>query len=325
MLTETIKPENEAAWLELRKQDITSTEVSALFGCSPYATEFELWHRKHDGLDSGFEENERSTWGNRLQDSIAGGVAADQGWTIRRMDEYVRLPILRMGASFDFSIEAGKVTPPGALPFDIPNGILEVKNVDSLIFKQNWIEYDAEDGGGLEAPPHIEIQLQHQLLVSGRSFGYIAAFIGGNKVVLIKREADAVIHEAIKQKVAAFWASIEAHQEPAPDFKKDSAFIAKLYKYATPDKVKDMSGDESFNDLCRRHKEFGDAEKAAKTEKDAIKAEILMLVGDAEKVVGDGGFSSLTLNAVGPAHVEYDREGYRMFKINWPRAKKAKA
>src|SRR3990172_11795006 len=122
MPVETIKPKNEAEWLSLRMKDITSTEISALFGISPYSTEFELWHRKKNKLYVDFEETERMTWGLRLQNAIAKGIAEDQGWKVRRMNEYIRIPELRIGASFDFSIE-GK---------DIEPGILEIKNVDSL-------------------------------------------------------------------------------------------------------------------------------------------------------------------------------------------------
>ena len=43
---ERIERTSEQAWLQQRAKDVTSTEVSALFGLSPYMTEFELWHRK---------------------------------------------------------------------------------------------------------------------------------------------------------------------------------------------------------------------------------------------------------------------------------------
>ena len=54
-MIETIPYTTEAAWLAARTHDLTSTEIAALFGCSPYLTKFELWHRKHDGADVAFE------------------------------------------------------------------------------------------------------------------------------------------------------------------------------------------------------------------------------------------------------------------------------
>lgn len=305
MPIESIIPKDEKEWLELRTKDITSTEISALFGISPYTTEFELWHRKRDGKVLDFEQNERMLWGTRLQDAIASGIAKDCKWEIRRMNEYLRLTEFRMGSSFDFSIE------------ETEPGLLEVKNVDSLQYKYGW-DIETEN---VEAPPHIEIQIQHQLAVSCRQFAYLGALIGGNKVVLLKREPDLAIIQAIKDRVTKFWESIDKNIEPKPDFKADAEFISKLYGYAEPGKVLDLRGDNEFLTLAKRHKELGDAVKACTEERDGLKAQMLMIVGDAEKVVADG--FSISAGLVGPTHVEYDREGYRNFRLNWPRGKKA--
>jgi len=302
-MIETITPKDQDHWLELRSQDITSTEVAALFGVSPYTTLFELWHRKKDGLVVELEENERMKWGNRLQDAIAHGIGLDQGWAIRHMKEYIRIPELKMGSSFDFAIE--------------DDGLLEIKNVDSLAFQQGWIV----DGDNIEAPPHIEIQIQHQLAVSGRTFCYLGALIGGNRVVLVKREPDKKIIDAIKSQVASFWFTIAAGKEPVPDFSRDAAFIAKLYGYAEPGKIFDARGDANFATLLREYKRLGDLEKETKESRDAIKAQILMKIGDAEKVTGDE--YTISAGVVGPAHVEYNREGYRSFRVNWKKEKKA--
>lgn len=69
-------------WLKKRLDDITSTEVSALFGLSPYSTEFELWHRKKSREVVELASNERMVWGSRLESAIAGGIASDQGWEV---------------------------------------------------------------------------------------------------------------------------------------------------------------------------------------------------------------------------------------------------
>src|SRR3989304_3721530 len=100
----SISPENKEQWLEERTKDITSTDIAALFGISPWTTAYELWYRKKDRLIVEIEENQRMKWGLRLQDAIAAAIAEEQGWHIRRMDEYGRIPELRVGSSFDFSI-----------------------------------------------------------------------------------------------------------------------------------------------------------------------------------------------------------------------------
>lgn len=330
---EVIVPKNENEWLDLRTKDITSTDVAALFGLSPYCTPFELWHRKKTGSTIGFEETEWIKWGKRLQDSIAEGVAEDNGWKVRRMDEYIRIPELRMGSSFDFSIdkfvedqENGPLTLnadsekfPGKLKrgFYAGDGILEIKNVFGMQFRSEWME---NDDGSLEAPAHIEMQVQHQLAVSGRAFSYIAALVDGNKLVLIKRTPNKEIIDMIKTKVAGFWKSIDDNSPPQPNYATDAEFISRLYNYAEPGKVFDARNDVNFSQLAAEHKELGEQVKLLTERRDAIKSQILTVIGDAEKVIADG--FSISASTVGPAHIEYERAPYRLFKINWPRAKK---
>lgn len=326
-MRETIHPENKQHWLECRTKDITSTEISALFGFSPYITEFELWHQKQSGTVVEIEGNERMKWGTALQDAIAAEVAKEQEWTVRRMDEYMRDPKLRAGASFDFSIETEYERPSETFE----KGLLEIKNVDSLAFRDGWTE---DDAGNIEAPLHIEIQVQQQLMVSGRAFAYIGALVGGNRLVLIKRERNEKVIASIKQKISDFWASIESNTPPKPNFERDAKFIASLYNYADPNKIYDARDNESFLELAREHKRLGDIAKDADAKRDALKAQMLMVIGDAEKV--EGGAFSISLGMVSdsvkmitdltPAMLAGEepiskRAGYRNFRTTWRKQK----
>jgi putative phage-type endonuclease len=303
-MIETIRPRDEKHWLELRKQDVTSTETAALFGISPYMTAFELWHRKHDNLDVEFQMNDRVVWGQRLQDSIAAGIFADQGWIGHKKTEYMRDPDLRMGASFDFEF----------MHIDGEGQLLEIKNVDSLVFKEGWIV----EGEDVQAPPHLELQVQQQLALTGYKAAWLGALIGGNRVVLIRRIPDPVVIESIKSRIKAFWTSIQNDTEPKPDFGRDSDFIARLYSFAEPGKV--FNADDRVNKLAFAYKRAAEEAKAAEEKKDAARAEILTLIADAEKVVGET--FSINAGLIGPKWIErYERKGYRSFKINWKKEK----
>jgi putative phage-type endonuclease len=291
-------------WLGLRSEDITSTDAAALFGISPYLTAYELWHRKKSKTITDFEVSERMKWGTRLQDSIATGIAEDNEWKIRRMDEYIRLPQLSMGASFDFDVTHD----------DSSLTLLEIKNVDARIFKEGW----TVDGENVEAPPFIELQVQHQFAVSGYESGHIGALVGGNNVVLIPRKRDEVVIAALKTRVEAFWKSIWDNVEPKPDFVKDAEFIRTLYKYAEPGKV--MAGTPKMAEMVSEYQALGRAAKMAEEARSAIKAELLTMIADAEKVVGDT--FSISAGLIGPTHVEYDRAGYRDFRCYTRKEKK---
>lgn len=290
-----IHPTSEQHWLELRTQDITSTEISALFGISPYTTAFELWHRKKNKEYVKFEGNERMEWGIALQDTIAKKIAEKNSWTIRRMDEYMRDETLRIGSSFDFGV--------------FGNGLLEIKNVDGLVFHNDWSEE--------EAPLHIEIQVQHQMLVSGVDVCHIGCLVGGNRLVLIKRTPDLKVQTAIKYAVEKFWKSIDENIEPKPNMEVDADFVSKLYNYAEPGKV--INVDDSIKQMALQYKNLGEYIKNTEASRDAIKAQILMLIGNAEKAIGEG--FSISATMVGPTHVSYDRQGYRLFKVNFKKEK----
>lgn len=301
MNREVIEPVSREHWLQERSRDLTSTEIGALFGISPYMTEFELFHGKLANKVVEIEEAERMKWGNRLQDSIAHGIAEDHGFQVKRFDNYIRMPEFRIGSSFDFEIQN-------------VNGLLEIKNVDALIFRDGWIVED----GQIEAPPHIELQLQHQMLVKGSDIGYIGALVGGNRVTLLQREPDRMVHERILEEASTFWKNIENNTPPSPDFVRDADFIAKLYKNAEPGKI--VIADGEIEHLAQEYGMYAAQEKAAKEGKDATKAQILMRIGDASKVQGSN--FSITASETAPTFIEaYERAGFRQFRVNFKKVK----
>lgn len=291
----TITPANEADWLAMREHDVTSTEAAALFGCSPYATPYELWHRKTGQLEADFQVNQRMIWGNRLEAAIAYGIAEDHGLVVEPFKAYMRLPDVRMGSSFDFKV-VGLV--PGFAGQSVFRdlfeehgpAVLEIKNVDGLAFKRGWINDDEK-----EAPPHIEFQVQHQLEVSGLGWAIIAPLVGGNTPVPFARLRDLATGNIIRQKVAAFWASIAAGTPPEPDFARDGKSIASLYLENNGKSI-DLTGNNRLAELLEEYKAAAAMEKEGETRKDAAKAEILTIVGEYEKAtLGDWKISAGTV------------------------------
>ena len=311
MTTEIIVPSNQEHWLAMRKLDVTSTESAALFSMSPYLTHFDLWHRKRTGIVPEFVVNDRMKWGNRLEAAIAYGIAEEQGWEVKPMKEYLRDPDLRMGSSFDFVItNLGEPVH------------LEIKNVDYLAFRDGWIEHE---DGSIEAPEHIEMQVQHQMAVSGFKRAFIGAFIGGNRGVVIERLRDEDVIAAIKSKVADFWRTVDAGQEPDPVMPGDAEVIIGLNQYAKPGKVLDASSDDVLADMIERYKIAASQEKNAGEDKDVAKAKIFKHIADAEKVLTGAWTVSATMQAETPPTLITEnmvgtsyggRKGFRNLRIN---------
>lgn len=295
---EIITPTDREHWLALRQHDITSTDVAALFNISPYLTIYELWHRKNKSIAISIEETERMYFGSLLEPVIAQEAAKRNGWTVTPMKDYYRLPEHRIGSSFDYAIG--------------DDGICECKNVDARVYSESWTE--------TEAPLHIEIQVQHQLAVSDRKFAYIVALVGGNELKIIRRERDERVIQAIKDKVRWFWSTIESGKEPEPDFSKDAEFITRLYGYAEPEKV--IEAGDNIKTLAEEYKRISDEIKPLEEKKEALKAQILTIIDDAEKIIGDG--FTISAGMVGECPINYIRKAYRSFKINWKKAKEKK-
>lgn len=326
MPTEIITPRDEQHWLQERTNDLTSSEMAALFGMSPYCTKYELWHRKFDGDRGDFTENDRMRWGNRLEAVIAEGIAEDRGWTIKPLKVYVRDTTYRMGASFDFEILGDPRGP----------GVLEIKNVDYFQFKDNWAA--TRDKAGLriiEAPAHIEVQLQAQLTVLEEldyRWGVIAAFVGGNTPVLIERTHDAEVAMALRSEATAFWRSIEDGHAPEPMFPDDAQAVIRQHWMAEPGTLADLTHDARAAELAAAYLDAQRRETLASDEKESCKAELLQLIGDREKAICPGGTkisAAMVAPSAGtlitPAMVGTyvgGRKGYRAFRVTAPKGAK---
>lgn len=286
---ETITYSTEAEWLANRAVDLTSTEAAALFGASPYMTEYELYHRKIGALPiNDFKANDRIRWGNRLEAAIAAGVAEDLGLIVEPFKSYMRIPQLRMGSSFDFKIVGladGYTGDETARDMFRAHGagIMEVKNVDGLQFRRGW----SDEGAGIEAPAHIEMQIQHQLEVADLEWSIIAPLVGGNTPVPIIRTRDRAIGDAIKLATAEFWNRVEHLTPPEPDFTADADTISKLNVENDGSSI-DLSGDPRVYALCKAYKEAGADAKDAEDRKKAAKAELLTIIRAAKSVTATG-------------------------------------
>ena len=301
------------SWLENRLLDVTSTEVSALFDLNPYKSEFQLYHEKKDKVVINIDDNERMMWGRHLEDSIALGFAEKYKMKVEQFDVYMRDPETRMGSSFDYKIVSEEE------PM-----ILEIKNVDGLAYRKNWIEHDEYN---IEPPEHIALQLQHQLEITGYNVGYIVALVGGNTMKVVRSERDPRIGKLLKGKVENFWERIKLGVPPDIDYTKDAQYIMKnLCNQADAGTV--LEADEEMDKLVDDYYAINKEHVSLGKTKDSIKAQILERSNNASKIVSKYGTIScgmskeskgklITQDMVGT--YQNPRKGYRMFRFNQPK------
>ena len=183
---EIITFESEEEWLDLRSRDLTSTSVSAILGVSPYSKRADIVReKKQGGRREGFV-SEAMQWGNLLEPAIAEEAGRRLGVSPVAFKIYARIPSLRLGSSFDYRTDGA---------------IIECKNVSRKVYDKSWT--------AKSAPLHIETQVQHQMLVLGVNKCYIAALVGGNKMVILEREPNEKITSQIRSEAKRFWDEVE--------------------------------------------------------------------------------------------------------------------
>ena len=313
MTTKSYPITDKQSWLENRLLDVTSTEVSALFNLNPYQTEFELYHQKKDKVVVNIDDNERMAWGRRLEDSIAREFADRNKFKVKSFDVYMRNSETRMGSSFDYKIVSEKE------PM-----ILEIKNVDGLAYRKNWIEHDEYN---IEPPEHIALQLQHQLEITGYNVGYIVALVGGNTMKVVRSERDPKIGKLLKDKVENFWERIKLGIPPDVDYTRDAEYMMKnLYNEADANLI--MNADEDTDTLIDDYNSINRECVSLEQQKKAIKAQILEKSQGASKIVSKYGTISCSMSKASKGKLITPemvgtyinpRKSYRMFRFNQPK------
>lgn len=313
------QPSNEQDWLELRKNHITATASAALFGASPYMTNFDLYHRLAGTITVEVQENERILWGKRLQQAIALGLCEDNSWEIIADHPFLYAESIAhpgVGCSPDYIIR-DKNNP------DNGYGCLEIKNVDLFVGLDDW-----QDG---EAPPHIEIQLQHQIGVCGFTWGAIGGLIGGNRPHVFIRKADSEVIAAIFNACDAMIERVQRNDPPPPDYLADFETIRALYRIAEPAKTIDLDFPDPKLDadhleklIAAKH-QADIAARLAEDEKKRCSAELLDYLKDTETVYGKGWKVSAT-TTYRAAYVSQHKESmFRNLKVSRVKPKKEKS
>jgi putative phage-type endonuclease len=314
MTTKSYPITDKQSWLENRLLDVTSTEVSALFDLNPYQTEFELYHQKKDKVVVNIDDNERMAWGRRLEDSIALEFADRNKFKVEPFDVYLRNPDTRMGSSFDYKI-VGEKEPM----------ILEIKNVDGLAYRKNWIEHSEDN---IEPPEHIALQLQHQLEITGYNVGYIVALVGGNTMKVVRSERDPKIGKLLTDKVQNFWEKIKLGVVPDIDYTRNAQYIMKNLCNQAEDGLV-LKADEDMDKLVDDYNAINREYVSLGKQKDAVKAQILELSQNASKIMSNYGTISCSMSKASKGKLITPemvgtyinpRKSYRMFRFNQPKA-----
>lgn len=259
---ERISVSSRAEWLELRRHDVTASDIGALFGCHPYRSALQVYADKvGEGVDHADDAAMRA--GRILEPGVAIAVAEERPqWKIGKANEYVRAPDLRLAATPDFYATD-----------DRGPGILETKTADPVVFDRDW------NGG---PPIAWTLQCLVQMMLTGASWGAVAVLVRSRDFPIhiydVPRHPDA--ERKIIEKVRGFWAAVETGTQPPADFTRDGAVLSTMFPHERGEPI-DLSDSNRLPKILERRIELATLIRAAEAEKDAIDTELKSALGDA--------------------------------------------
>lgn len=213
-MTEALTYQTRDAWLSARQTlGIGSSDAPVILGLSRYATPFVLYNEKLGLVARSEKESEQLAWGNILEEPIAQRYALVTGRSVRNP----RVPgtfTIERSKKNDFMIAAvdrytlAKPDEPDVLPMQrTSEGVLEIKNA-SIFMANDWLDLQ-------EPPVEFQVQVQHQMAVTGAQWGSIACLIGGSTFVWKDIARDDEFIDMLIEKEREFWNRL-LNREPPP-------------------------------------------------------------------------------------------------------------
>lgn len=266
-MIERIPVTSKTDWLALRKQDVTASEVAALFGAHPYKTALQLYAEKK-GISRGQGDNPAMRRGRIMEPAVAAALMEERPdlGVLLKADVYVRDAAKRIGATPDYILHDGSP--------------VEMKTAAPMIFDRDW-----RDG----PPLAYQLQLLTQMALLGAQRGHIAVLIDNPAKDL--HVVEVPWHEGawarIVAAVADFWDRFGRGEMPAADFALDGDALRALLPPQAGRRA-DLSGDNMLPALLAERAalkaQVSDAEARVK----AIDAEIVAKLDGAEEAALPG-------------------------------------
>ena len=246
------------AWLAMRTQDLTASDIAAARGRSPFKSQLALYAEKAGLIDPPplGPIARRGLW---FEPAVVEAVKDEHpDWQlVPREEAYYRAPEFRLGATPDrlCYIEDKPVN-------------LQLKVVAKPEHDKHW-----EHG----VPFHYQLQATCEAMLVGAAYSMVAALVVNTysaDLYTYKVSRHPGAEDAIRRTAIAFWRNIEHGVRPAAVDASDAAILQKLYPDSQADPVLDLSGNNRLPGLLERRVVLKATEKAAKAEIESIDTEI---------------------------------------------------
>ena len=220
-------------WLAVRRTGIGGSDAAAAVGLNPYMSALELWLDKTGRAEGMPRPDPADTtsptyWGTLLEPIVAAVYTQQTGNKVRNVNAVLRHPSIPwMLANIDREIVGAR---------DVQ--ILECKTAG---------EYGARLWRA-GVPEYVQLQVQHQLAVTGKSAAHVAVLLCGQSLEVHRIERDDALIGRLIELEARFWLFVETDTPPPVDG-SESADRALRHLYPGNGETIDFSDDHRLSSV----------------------------------------------------------------------------
>lgn len=265
-------------WLSIRQSGIGSSDAAAAVGLNPYKSQLELWMEKTGRLNTAQDaEAQPSTevdngplfWGTVLEPIVAEHYAKRTGHKVRRVNAVLQHKDYPwMLANLDREVA----------------GSAEVKILECKTAGINGAKL-WRDG----VPEYVQLQVMHQLAVTGQSAADVAVLVGGNELRIFRLQRDEALIGRLIALEAEFWRYVEDDTPPPADA-SDSAERALRNLYPDDDRqVLDLSDQPELVDAFEQLQAVRSILDDTKQQEAQLKHQLQQAMGTASEALFPNG------------------------------------
>jgi putative phage-type endonuclease len=260
-------------WLDVRRSGIGGSDAAAAVGLNPYVSQLELWLDKTgrtEGMPRPDPDDTTSPtyWGSLLEPIVAASYTKQSGNKVRKVNAVLRHPTIPfMLANLDREIV-------GACDVQI----LECKTAGEF-GSRLWRE---------GVPEYVELQVQHQLAVTGKTAAHVAVLLCGQALEVFRVERDDGLIVRLIELEARFWHYVET-DTPPPSDGSESADRALRHLYPGHGGTVDFTDDRRLSSVFADLVAVRDEIEARQAIEAQLKQQIQQAMGDATRAVFETG------------------------------------
>ena len=257
-------------WLDVRKRGIGSSDSSAAIGLNPYKSQMELWLEKtnrdqHLAQPDPDDDSAPVFWGVVLEPVVASQYQRRSGNKVRKVNAVLQHPeIPWMLANIDREVVGSA---------DVQ--ILECKTA-GINGARLW-----RDG----VPKYVEVQVMHQLAVTGKQAADVAVLLGGQQLEVYRIERDELLIKHLIELERQFWHYVETDTPPPADGSDSAERALRLLYPEDNGEELDFSQDQALNEVFFNLKQIRHTQAELNQRESELKQQLQQAIGSASKAV----------------------------------------